>query len=156
MNPYFEQSILNADPVQLVRLIYQRATSCVREAREHLQYGRIAQRSEAITRAYAALEELLSALRPEIAEELSGRLQSLYLYMQQRLLDANLQQQDQPLAEVLGLLMTLAEAWAGVAHQMTAGESAGPEVTRKHDKDNSRWMQPHQGTEEPANFALNA
>ena len=35
--------------------------------------------------------------------------------MQSRLLDANMQQSDAPLAEVLGLLSTLSEAWAGIA-----------------------------------------
>jgi flagellar secretion chaperone FliS len=118
MNPYFEQTILNADPVELVRLVYQRAISCVREAREHLQNKRIAERSAAITRAYAALQELLAALRHDTAPEISGRLQSLYFYMQQRLLDANIRQSDQPLEEVLGLLTTLAEAWSGAAKQI--------------------------------------
>jgi flagellar protein FliS len=149
MNPYFEQSILNADPIHLVRLIYQRAISCVRDAREHLQCGRIAERSASITRAYAALEELLSALRPESAQELSGRLQSLYFYMQQRLLDANLQQADQPLAEVLGLLMTLAEAWSGVAEEIARKENGGREMAGK-------WNQTGQNSDESANIALSA
>jgi flagellar protein FliS len=120
MNPYFEQTILNANPIELVRLIYQRAISCVRAAREHLQRQRISERSAAITRAYAALEELIAALRPDVAQELSGRLENLYFYMQQRLLDANLQQADQPLAEVLGLLITLAEGWSGVAKDIAS------------------------------------
>jgi flagellar secretion chaperone FliS len=118
MNPYFEQTILNADPVELIRMLYQRAVSCVRDAREHLRNKRIAERSTAILRAYSAIAELLAALRPEVASELSGRLRSLYFHMQQRLLDANMQQADIPLAEVLGLLITLDDAWSGVAAQL--------------------------------------
>ena len=118
MNPYFEQTILNADPVELTAMVYQRAIACVRAAREHLKNGRIAERSNNISRAYEALAELLSALRPETAPEFAGRLQGLYYYMQQRLLDANLQQADQPLEEVLGLLSTLAESWSVVAAQL--------------------------------------
>src|SRR5579863_991863 len=100
MNPYFQQTILDADPIDLIRMVYQRAISCVQDAREHLRHKRIAERSAAVMRAYAALAELLAALRPEAAPELCGRLQSLYFYMQERLLDANLRQADQPLAEV--------------------------------------------------------
>jgi flagellar protein FliS len=117
MNPYFEQKILNADPIELVRLLYQRATASVREAREHLRGGRIAERSKAITRAYEALRELLASLRPEAAPELAGRLQGLYCYMQQRLLDANIRQEDGPLTETLGLLTTLGEAWDQIAER---------------------------------------
>ena len=118
MNPYFEQTILNADPIDLIRMLYQRAITCVRDAREHLRSERIAERAAAILRAYLAIAELLAALRPEVAPELSGRLRNLYFYMQQRLLDANMQQADSPLAEVLGLLITLEDGWAGVAAQL--------------------------------------
>jgi flagellar secretion chaperone FliS len=118
MNPYYEQMILNAEPVELIGLLYQRAISSVREAREHLAQKRIAERSKAITRAYAAVEQLIVALRPEAAPELCVRLRGLYVYTQQRLLDANMQQADAPLAEALGLLTTLAEGWSGVSEQL--------------------------------------
>ena len=118
MNPYYEQMILNAEPVELIRLLYQRSISCVREAREHLAHKRIGERSTAITRAYAAIEQLIVALRPENAPVLCSRLQGLYVYMQQRLLDANMQQADAPMAEVLNLLTTLAEGWSGVVEQL--------------------------------------
>ncbi len=121
MNPYYEQMILNAEPVELIRLLYQRAISCVRDAREHLAHKRIAERSKAITQAYEAIEQLIVALRPENAPELCSRLQGLYAYMQQRLLDANMQQTDGPMIEVLGLLTTLAEGWSGAVAQLNQG-----------------------------------
>jgi flagellar protein FliS len=123
MNPYYEQMILNAEPVELIGLLYQRAISCVREAREHLAHKRIAERSRAITRAYEAIEQLIVGLRPENAPELCSRLQGLYAYMQQRLLDANMRQEDGPMAEVLGLLTTLAEGWSGVVEQLNPREA---------------------------------
>jgi flagellar protein FliS len=118
MNPYFEQQILGANPVELVRLIYQQAISSVSGAREHLRCRRVAERSQAVTHAYRALHELMDSLRPGAAPEIARRLRELYCYMQQRLLDANMRQEDEPLAEVQGLLMTLAQAWDGVAAQM--------------------------------------
>jgi len=148
MNPYFEQTILNAEPLDLIRMLYRRAISCVRDAREHLSHQRIAERSVAILRAYSAIAELLVALRPEIAPELSGRLRDLYSYMQQRLLDANMQQADQPLAEVLGLLITLDEAWAGAAVQLAPIRDAVAETRAR--------PYPAQGREDTARFAVNA
>jgi flagellar protein FliS len=111
MNPYFEQMILSASPVELIRLLYQRAISSVRDAREHLRHGRIAERCASINVAYTVLLELTGSLREADAPELAANLKDLYGYMQRRLIEANLKQQDDPLAEVLGLLITLAEAW---------------------------------------------
>jgi flagellar protein FliS len=146
MNPYFEQTILNADPIDLIRMLYQTATSCVRDAREHLRNKRIAGRSRAILRAYSAIAELLAALRPEVAPELSGRLRNLYFYMQQRLLDANMQQADPPLAEVLGLLSTLEEAWSGVAAQLARERDASMEVEEIREAEHGASLHALQGS----------
>ena len=115
MNPYFEQQILSSEPIELVRLLYNCVIGCVREAREHVKARRIAERSQAIAKAYEALSELLSSLRVEAAPEVASRLSNIYCYLQQRLLDANFQQSDAPLGEVLGLLSTLLEAWDDIA-----------------------------------------
>jgi flagellar secretion chaperone FliS len=111
---YLESRVLTADPIELVNLLYQAATQSVREARLHLAEGRIAQRSHEINMACEIVIELAAALDHERGGEISRRLALLYDYMQQRLLEANMHQSDEPLADVLGLLSTLSEAWAGV------------------------------------------
>lgn len=121
MNRYFEETILNADPIDLIRLLYQKAISCVEDARVHLREKRIGQRVVAINRAYGVLAELIASLRGEAAPDISRQLRSIYLYVQQRLLDANLQETEKPLTEVLGLLATLDEGWAGAAAALSAG-----------------------------------
>ena len=115
MNPYFERKILDADPIDLVRILHQRAIACIKEAREHLATGKIEARSKAITNAYAVVTELDNALRPDVSRELVDQLQSLYRFVQQSLLDANLRQVDKPLADAQGVLGTLLEGWNGVA-----------------------------------------
>jgi len=115
---YLESRVLSADPIELVRILYQAATGAVRDARRHLAAGQIAARSRAISKAYDILLELTSVLDHERGGEISGRLASLYDYMQRKLIEANLQQSDAPLAEVVGLLATLAEAWDSVQQQI--------------------------------------
>jgi flagellar protein FliS len=122
MNRYLEQKILTADPVELVRVLYQTAISSVREARTHLREGRIAERARATSCAYAALAELNGSLNMPAAPELTGRLRGLYLYMQGRLVEAGTQQSDVPLAEILGLLTTLAEAWTAALETLRQSE----------------------------------
>ncbi|HEY1239412.1 MAG TPA: flagellar export chaperone FliS [Bryobacteraceae bacterium] len=108
---YLENRILSAEPLELVRLLYQAAIAAVREAREQLAAGEIAARSRAISKGCEILIELNAALDHSRGGAISSRLAALYQYMLNRLLDANLHQADGPLAEVLGLLSTLAEAW---------------------------------------------
>jgi flagellar protein FliS len=124
MNRYFEETIRNADPIDLIRLLYQRAISSVEDAREHLREKRIAKRSAAIIRAYAVVAELIASLRPEAAPELTRQLRRLYSYILQRLMDANMQQAEKPLIEVLELLKTLEEGWAGASAALSSGEAA--------------------------------
>jgi len=108
---YLEERVLSADPLELVRVLYQAATRAVRKARGHLAAGEIAERARAISQAYRVLSELNRSLDHQRGGDLSRRLAGMYAYMMHRLLEANSQQRDEPLAEVLGLLATLAEAW---------------------------------------------
>ena len=59
--------------------------------------------------------------------ELAARLAALYDYMQRKLLEANYHQSEAPLAEVLGLLRTLSEAWVSLQRPK---ETAAPEASQ--------------------------
>lgn len=121
---YLTQRILSADPVELVRMLYSGASEAVETARVHLAAREIRARSAAITKAVSILAELTATLDRERAPELSRSLAALYDYMQRRLLEANFKQADAPLAEVLGLLRTLAEGWRGVPSETPSALSA--------------------------------
>jgi flagellar protein FliS len=136
---YLESRVLTADPIELVNLLYQACAQAVREARRHLAEGRIAERSREINQACAILIELATALDHERGGEISQRLALLYDYMQRRLLEANMQQSDAPLADVLGLLSTLAEAWAVIAKPE---EKPAAESPRSQPVAKSPWSQP--------------
>jgi len=112
---YLETRVLAADPLGLVRLLYQGAIGAVQDARHHLAEGKIMERSRAITKASCILIELTAALDHEHGGELASRLAGLYGYMQTKLQEANFKQIDAPLGEVLGLLTTLSEGWTGIA-----------------------------------------
>jgi len=139
MDAYLESRILSADPIELVNLLYQTCTGAVREARHHLESGEIAARSRSITQASGILLELVASLDHEQGGAISQRLGQLYDYMLRRLTEANVQQSDAPLAEVLGLLCTLAEAWEGLKQK-----EKPPAIAE------SRWAQPLPLDEAPA------
>ncbi|HEY4361720.1 MAG TPA: flagellar export chaperone FliS [Bryobacteraceae bacterium] len=109
---YLEAEVLGADPIKLVHMLYRGAGEAVAAARRHLAAGDIRQRSRQITKVWEILFELSRSLDHERGADISRRLSELYTYMQRRLLEANAQQSDAPLAEVESLLATLSEAWA--------------------------------------------
>jgi len=123
---YFQNRVMAADRLELVRMLYSGAMEAVRTARVELAAGRIAARSKAIGRAYGILSELATSLDRARGGQVAERLLELYDYMMRRLNDANYQQRDEPLAEVGALLNTLAEGWSGVIQQ-TAQHNARSE-----------------------------
>jgi len=113
-NAYLESRILSADPVELIRVLYQTGVGAVQDARRHLADGKIMERCKAVNKATQVVTQLLTALDHERGGEISQRLAALYSYMLGKLIEANFKQRDEPLAEVLSLLATLAEGWEGV------------------------------------------
>ncbi len=107
----YETEVLGATRVELVRILYRTAIEATIQARRHLKAGEIRERSRQITKVWEILAELNRSLDHMQAAELSRSLGELYGYMQNRLLEANSKQIDEPLAEVERLLNTLAEAW---------------------------------------------
>ena len=106
--------ILGASPLELVRVLYRGAIESVRAAQRHLASGRIRERSAAITKACAIVQELAISLNREEGGELAGNLAELYVYIHRRLGDANIEQTGAPLEEVERLLGTLLEAWTAI------------------------------------------
>ena len=116
MNVYEVNRILSASPIELVRILYSAAIRAVDGARARLEAGDIAGRSREITKAQMALLELAGSV-DRSKGEIGDRLLALYEYMVGRLTEANIQQEDAPLAEVSRLLGTLQEGWSSIAEE---------------------------------------
>jgi flagellar secretion chaperone FliS len=109
---YLEQEILSADGIELIRILYRGALDAVDGARACLSQRDIAGRSKAISKAVAILAELSGSVSREQGGEVAVNLIELYDYLQRRLLEANMKQIDEPLAESSRLLGTRLEAWS--------------------------------------------
>jgi flagellar protein FliS len=112
---YLESKVLSASPLELVHVAYEAAIEAIQTARLRLQEKDIVGRSRAITKAQLIILELVGSLDFEKGGELTPQLARLYEYMQRRLLEANAQQKEEPLAEVESLLETMDEAWRNLA-----------------------------------------
>ena len=114
-NAYWEGRILSSDPLTLICILYDSALENVRTARESLHEGDIRARSNAISKVSEVLGVLIESLNLDEGKDLGRNLLRLYLYMQGRLLEANMKQSDRCLAEVESLLTTLSESWTQLA-----------------------------------------
>jgi flagellar secretion chaperone FliS len=111
-----QTGVMGASPHRLIVMLYQGARQAIARARMHLQQGNIPERGKAISNAISIIQSgLQQSLNLEVGGEVAARLDALYTYMGRRLLEANVQQDEQMLVEVDRLLATLEEAWLAIA-----------------------------------------
>ena len=137
-NSYLEAEVLTADPIKLVKMLYHGALDATMSARAHLLARDIRARSKSITKAHSILIELSNSLDLSQGEEIGANLARLYEYMQIRLLDANREQRDEPLAEVERLLKTLLEAWENCPSETAEFQSPAARQYEEEDFESSR------------------
>jgi flagellar protein FliS len=141
---YFESGVLSADPIELIRMLYRGAVDAVEKARQHLREGDIAARSAQITKAGAIIAHLTFSVNRDVDPALGSNLVELYDYMQRRLLRANLDQADPPLAEVSQLLSTLLEGWVNceAGDALPAATMRAPEHSDPAPAEDFPWNRP--------------
>jgi flagellar protein FliS len=118
LDRYLETEVLSADPIKLVRILYRGALEAIAAARRALvrkdDPGSIAERSRQIMKAWHIVNELRSSLDHDLGGDVARQLADLYVYIEERLIEGNVQQADAPLADADVLLTTLLEAWTGI------------------------------------------
>jgi flagellar secretion chaperone FliS len=110
-----ETSVNTADPHQLILMLYDGAILAVGSAAIAMKNADIPTKGKSISKAMDIIANGLEAsLDPEAGGEIAERLLSLYEYMGDRLLFANLHNDTAALEEVGGLLRQLRDAWSQI------------------------------------------
>lgn len=119
-----ETGVSTADPHKLILMLFDGALLAVSTARIHMEAGEIAGKGQSISQAINIIANGLKAsLDVEAGGELADRLGSLYDYMVGRLLQANINNQVQPLTEVTNLLGELKDAWEQIGANAPARDN---------------------------------
>jgi flagellar protein FliS len=109
-------AVSQADPHQLVLLLFDGAIAAILQARHALATGDTATKHATVSKAMRIIDEGLKAsLENRGDPALGDNLRALYEHMVSRLFLANLHNSDVPLAEVAQLLGDLRSAWASIA-----------------------------------------
>lgn len=103
---------MTATPEELTLMLYNGAIKFVNIAKLSIENKNIKKAHEALIRAQDIIIELNATLNMDY--EISKNLRSLYEFILDRLVDANIKKEIEPLDEVLELLTELRDTWKEV------------------------------------------
>jgi flagellar protein FliS len=109
--------IKTATPEMVIVKLYEGALRFIRTAKKNQETGQIPGRTTAIAKTLAIVNELQHSLNLDEGGEIARNLDSLYFYVTDRLLEANVRGTAQPLDEASTVLSTLNEAWVEISKQ---------------------------------------
>ena len=122
-----ETGVSAASPHKLIMMLFDGAIVSVASAMNHMQAGDIAAKGQAISRAISIIDSgLRASLDKSAGGEVAENLEALYGYICNRLLEANLRNQQAYLEEVQKLLKDLRDAWAAIEPKAAEGQSQAP------------------------------
>ncbi|MEM1453067.1 MAG: flagellar export chaperone FliS [Planctomycetota bacterium] len=112
---YLTNSVENAPPIKIVRMLYQGALRFIAQASKEDAGSPASKFVEHLSNADAIVAELRLALDPEASGgEVVDNLTQLYLFCEGEIQRAMIGRTNEPLASVQRVLETLLEAWQHV------------------------------------------
>jgi flagellar protein FliS len=115
IDSYRQYEIQSRSPLELVVMLYDGALRFTSDARDAMMRRDIRARQQHLSRAMAIVSELQSTLDMETGGEVAEHLDKLYGFVRDRLIDASLKQDLQPLDEARRVLTTLREGWLAIS-----------------------------------------
>jgi flagellar secretion chaperone FliS len=120
-----ETGVSGASPHQLIIMLYDGALVAVTSALHHMKTGNIPEKGQSISKAIMIIDGgLRASLNKEVGGQIALNLESLYEYMSNRLLTANMKNQPEVLEEVHRLLTDLKEAWTAIGATTSVSQQA--------------------------------
>ena len=111
---YERTYVETADQRQLILMLYDGAIRFMRKGIARIDANDIEAAHNYLVRSRDILAELLATLKPEKAGEVGQNLKRLYMYIFNRLVEANLTKDREIVAECVKLMSTLREGWAQI------------------------------------------
>ncbi|MCH7476657.1 MAG: flagellar export chaperone FliS [SAR324 cluster bacterium] len=120
---YQTAEVQTADQRRLIIMLYDGAIRFLKKADAKIEAKDFEGAHNYLVRSREIVAELLASLRPEIAGQVGTNLKRLYVYVFNRIVEANLLKDQAILAEVIGILTTLREGWENIK---LAPQARGP------------------------------
>lgn len=121
-----QTSVEAASPHRLIQMLMEGGLQAIARAKGHLLHQDVAEKGTELSRAISIIEGLRVSLDKTHGGEIAWNLEALYLYMQERLLQANLYNRIEPLDEVAMLLRQIKLAWDAIGESAQGDASGAP------------------------------
>lgn len=108
-NTYKERSVSTASPEELTLMLYNGAIKFINKGIKAVEEKNIQDANEFIGRAQDIVHELNNSLNMEI--ELSKNMRSLYTFILEKLVNANIKKDVNELSEAKSLIMDMRNTW---------------------------------------------
>ncbi|SDI27855.1 flagellar protein FliS [Pseudomonas flavescens] len=112
-----QAQLVEASPHRLIQMLFEGALDRISQATGAMRRGQVAEKAQLIGKSINIVSGLQQALDKEKGGEYAERLDSLYVYINAQLMQANLNNDVNKLSEVSGLLRQVKEGWDGIAPQ---------------------------------------
>ncbi|MCH8076709.1 MAG: flagellar export chaperone FliS, partial [SAR324 cluster bacterium] len=115
----------------MILMLYDGSIRFMRKAGKKIEENDIESAHNFLIRARNIISELLATLKPEKAGEMGANLRQLYIYMFNRLVQANLAKDKEGVDEVIKLMSTLREGWAGIKQARKQDPENGEALSKR-------------------------
>ncbi|ABR47011.1 flagellar protein FliS [Alkaliphilus metalliredigens QYMF] len=116
---YKQNSVMTASPQELTLMLYNGALKFINVSKKNIDEKNIAKANESIQRVQSIIQELNITL--DMNYEVSKNLRSLYTYILERLVDANMQKDMNALEEAAQMITELRDTWKDAMKQARVG-----------------------------------
>jgi len=111
---YQQTNVTTAKPDKILLMLYEGCIKFVKVAKLKLQEKKTAEKGKNISKALAIVSELINTLDHDVGGQLARDLEALYMFMMDKLIEANLHNKIEDLEVVEKLMTTLYGAWTDV------------------------------------------
>ncbi|MBX9839514.1 flagellar export chaperone FliS [Silvanigrella sp.] len=113
---YQSTNVTTAKPEKVLLMLYEGCIKFLRIAKVKMQEKKVAEKGKNISKALAIIAELINTLDHEVGGQLSMDLESLYMFIMDKLIEANINNKIEEIEIAEKLLLTLYEAWGDVVN----------------------------------------
>lgn len=111
---YQKTQVTTARKEQVLLMLYEGCIRYMKHAKQKMIEKKIAEKGKFISKSIDILSELMNTLDHKAGGQLSGDLENLYMFMIDRLIEANLRNRPEDIDIVIDLMSNLYVAWDDV------------------------------------------
>lgn len=138
MNPYLNRNktyqkaaVTTLDQGTLIMMLYDGAIKFMNIALVKIEKNELEGAHNAITRSKEIIAELMGSLKTEGTGDVAKNLKSMYSYMYDRLIDANIRKDVEIINEIIALMDELRDGWKVVLKERKQTAQANSRVQAK-------------------------